>query len=71
MGPSGHSDWVSINRMSNKKTYTERVPHPTYILLSEIVNKFITSAVLAAIDLFSKNTWQNWIIYDVIFAKKV
>ena len=45
--PSDHSDWVSINRLSNKKVYTERV-FPPNILLSEIVNEFITSAVLAA-----------------------
>ena len=46
IGPSDHSDWVSINRLSSKKAYTERV-HPTGILLSEIVSKFIISAILA------------------------
>ena len=55
-GPSDHSDWVSINRLSNKKAYTERVEcSHTYIMLSEIVNKFITSAILAAI-ISSANT---------------
>ena len=47
IGPSDHSDWVSINRLLNKKDYTDRV-RPTDILLSEIVNKFITSTTLAA-----------------------
>ena len=70
MGPSDQSDWVSINRLSDKKAYTERVL-PTYIFLSEILNKFITSAILAAIHLFSKNAWEDWTIYDVIFSKKV
>ena len=46
-GPSDHSDLVSINRLSNKKAYTERGLPPN-ILLSEIKNEFITSAVLAA-----------------------
>ena len=70
MGSSDHSDWVSINRLSDKKAYTERVL-PTYIFLSEIVNKFITSAISAAIHLFSKNAWEDWTIHDVIFSKKV
>ena len=70
MGPSDQSDWVSINRLSDKKAYTERVL-PTYIFLSEILNKFITSAILAAIHLFSKNAWEDWTIHDVIFSKKV
>ena len=47
IGPSDHGDWVRINRLLNKKDYTERVP-PTDILLSEIVNKFITLTTLAA-----------------------
>ena len=56
IGPSDHSDWVSIHRLSNKKAYTERVDcSPTDILLSEIVNKFITSAILAAM-ISSANT---------------
>ena len=42
---SDHSDLVSINRLSNKKSYTERVPPDS--LLSEIGNKFKTSAILA------------------------
>ena len=46
IGPSDHSHWVSINRSSSKKAYTERV-HTAGILLSEIVNKFIISAILA------------------------
>ena len=37
MGPSDHSDWVTIHRLSNKKAYTERVDcSPADILLSEI-----------------------------------
>ena len=56
IGPSDHSDWVSIHRLSNKKAYTERVDcSPTDILLSEIVNKFITLAILAAM-ISSANT---------------
>ena len=48
IGPSDHSDWVNINRLSNKKAYLERgYCFATDILLSEIVNKFITSAILA------------------------
>ena len=47
IGPSDHSDRVRINRLLNKKDYTERVL-PTDILLSEIVNKFRTSTTLAA-----------------------
>ena len=55
--PSDHNDWVSIhNRFSNKKAYTERVDcSPVYIFLSEIVNKFLTSAILAAM-IYSTNT---------------
>ena len=53
---SAQSDWVSIRRLSNKKAYIERVDcSPTDILLSEIVNKFITSAILAAM-ISSANT---------------
>ena len=44
IGPTDHSDWVGIHRLSNKKTYTERAD----MLLSEIVNKFVISAILAA-----------------------
>ena len=37
------------HRLSNKKAYTERVGcFPINMLLSEIVNKFLTSAILAA-----------------------
>ena len=52
VGPSDHSDWVSIHKLSNylSKPYTEIADcSPTYILLSEIVNKFITSVILAAV----------------------
>ena len=50
IGPSDHSD-----KFSNK-VYTERVDcSPTYILLYEIVNKCITSAMLAAM-ISSANT---------------
>ena len=46
IGPSDHSDWVSMQRLSNKKAYTERADcFPTDILLSKIVNKFMTSAI--------------------------
>ena len=46
IGPSDYSDWVSIHRLSNSKAYTQRVDCSlTYILLSEIVIKFVTSAV--------------------------
>ena len=56
IGPSDHSDWVSIHRLSNKKAYTERVDcSPTDILLSEIVNKLIASAILAVM-ISSANT---------------
>ena len=49
IGPTDHSDWVGIHRLSNKKTYTERADcSPTYMLLSEIVNKFAISAILAS-----------------------
>ena len=83
--PSDHSDWVSIHRLSNRKVYTEGVDcSPTDILLSEIVNKFITSTVLAAMissanikiyfkNLFKniccRNAWEDWIIF--FFSKKV
>ena len=50
--PSDHSDWVSIhNRLPNKKAYARARCSPTYILLSEIVNKIITSAIAAAMIL--------------------
>ena len=56
IGPSDHSDWGSRHILSNKKAYTERVDcSPADILLSEIVNKFITSAILAAM-ISSANT---------------
>ena len=46
-GPSDHSDWVSTQKLSNKKVYTERVDwSSTDILLSEIKSKYITSAML-------------------------
>ena len=49
IGHSDHSDRVSIHRLPNKKAYTERVDcSPTDILLAEIVNQFISSAILAA-----------------------
>ena len=48
-GHSDHSDRVSIHRLPNKKAYAEGVYcSPTVILLAEIVNQFITSAILAA-----------------------
>ena len=44
------------NRLSNKKAYTERVYRsPADILLSEIVNKFMTSAISVAM-IYSANT---------------
>ena len=50
IGPSDHSDWLSIHRLSNKKGYTEIVDRfPTDILLSKIMNKFVTSINLAVI----------------------
>ena len=56
IGPLDHSDLVSIHRLSKKKACTEKVDcFPTDILLSEIVNKFITSAILAAM-ISSANT---------------
>ena len=49
IGLSDHNNWVSIHRLSNKKAYTERVDYfPRDSMLSEIVNRFITSAILAA-----------------------
>ena len=48
IGSSDHSNWVSIQRLPSKKAYTQRVySSPTVIFLSKIVNKFITSAILA------------------------
>ena len=50
IGSSNYSDWVSIHRLSNKKAYTARFDcFLTDILLSEIMNKFVTSAILAVI----------------------
>ena len=47
--PSDHGDEVNTHKLSHKKVSTERVNFsPRDILLSEIVNKFITSAILAA-----------------------
>ena len=46
------------------KAYTKRVL-PTDFLLSEIVSKFVTSAILAASNFsLSENAWENWIIYE-------
>ena len=57
---------------------------PTYILLSEIVKKCITSEILAAmissaktkkfiskncLNICCRNACENWIIYDVFFKK--
>ena len=81
---SDHSNCVSIHRLSNKKAYTERVDcSPVYILLSEIVNKFITLSILAAmisstntqklilkncLNICCRNASENWITY--VFFKK-
>ena len=85
IGPTDHSDWVGRHRLSNKKTYTERADcSPTYMLLSEIVNKFVIPAILAAmissaetkkfisknyLNICCRNSWENCIIY--VFFKKV
>ena len=48
-GPSDYSDGVSIHKLSNKKVFIEKVDcFPIYILLFEIVNIFLISAILAA-----------------------
>lgn len=47
-GPLDHSDGVSTHKLSNKKLCAERVGcFPTDVLLSEIMNKFLTSAISA------------------------
>ena len=48
-GPSDHSDRLSTHKFSYKKVCTERADcFSLFILLPEIVNTFLTSAILAA-----------------------